>query len=57
MPLVRQLEFAFGRTSVAGGVDPGRLSVFLDAGVNAPGYSASALETIARQLLRSLGAV
>jgi SprT protein len=56
MPLLRQLEFAFGRISVAGGVDPGRLSVFQDAGVTAPGYSAGALETIARELLRSLGA-
>jgi SprT protein len=56
MPLLRQLEFPFGRISVAGGVDPGRLSVFQDAGVTAPGYSAGALETIARELLRSLGA-
>jgi SprT protein len=56
MPLLRQLEFAFGRISVAGGVDPGRLSVLQDAGVSASGYSASALETISRELLRSLGA-
>ena len=56
MPLLRQLEFPFGRISVAGGVDPGRLSVFQDAGVTAPGYSAGALETIARELLGSLGA-
>jgi SprT protein len=60
MPLLRQLEFAFGRTSVARGVDPGRFSVFLDAGVTAPSYNDAEqnldLETTARELLRSLGA-
>jgi SprT protein len=56
MPLLRQLEFAFGRISVAGGGAPGWLSGFQDARVTALGYSAGALETIARELLRSLGA-
>jgi SprT protein len=60
MPLLRQLEFAFGRTAVAGIADPGRLSVFVDAGVIAPGYNNTErnlnLEETARELLRSLGA-
>ena len=60
MPLLRQLEFAFGRISVAGGVDPGRLSVFQDAGVSAPGYNKAErnlnLEEEARNLLRANGA-
>src|SRR5919197_2436227 len=56
MPLLRQLEFAFGHTFVAGGVDPGRLTASLDAGVTAPGYSTTALETNARELLRINGA-
>jgi predicted SprT family Zn-dependent metalloprotease len=59
MPLLRQLEFAFGRTSVAGGVHPGRLSVCIGAGVNAPGYNAERnldLPKTARDLLRANGA-
>ena len=39
MPLLRQLEFAFGRISVAGIADPGRFSASQDAGVTAPGYN------------------
>jgi SprT protein len=54
MPLLRQLEFAF--RTVAGIADPGRLGAFQDAGVTAPGHSASALETKARDLLRVNGA-
>jgi SprT protein len=54
MPLLRQLEFTF--RTLAGIADPGRLGAFVDAGVTAPGYNASDLETIARDLLRSLGA-
>ena len=61
MPLLRQLEFAFGRTSVAGGVDPGRLSASLDSGVTAPGYNNAErnlnLEEAARDLLRANGAI
>jgi SprT protein len=56
MPLLRQLEFAFDRTSVVENVDTARLSMFVDGGVTAPGYNASALEETARDLLRSLGA-
>jgi SprT protein len=59
MPLLRQLEFAFGRISVAGGVDPGRFSVLHDAGVSAPGYNVACqvnLEERARDLLRANGA-
>jgi SprT protein len=60
MPLLRQLEFAFGRTLVTGGVDPGSLGAFPDAGVNAPGYSNAEpnldLEGTARDLLRVNGA-
>ena len=60
MPLLRQLEFTFGRISVAGGVDPGRLSVFQDAEVGAPGYNKVErnlnLEETARNLLRANGA-
>lgn len=59
MPLLRQLEFAFGRTSVSGGVDPGRLAVSIDAGVATPGYNVERnpnLEEIARDLLRAQGA-
>ena len=58
MPLLRQLEFAFGRIAVAG--IPGRLGASLDAGINAPGYNNAKpnlnLEETARQLLCSLGA-
>jgi SprT protein len=60
MPLLRQLEFAFGRTSVAGGIHPGRLSASLDSGVTAPGYNNAErnrnLEETARDLLRTNGA-
>jgi SprT protein len=59
MPLLRQLEFAFGRISVAVGVDPGRLTVLQDAGVSAPGYNVVCqlnLEKGARDLLRANGA-
>jgi SprT protein len=61
MPLLRQLEFAFGRTAVAGIVDSGRLGAPQDAGVTDPGYNNPErnlnLEETARDLLRSLGAV
>ena len=57
MPLLRQLEFAFGHTFVAGSVGPGRLTASPDARVTAPGYSTTALETNARELLRINGAV
>ncbi len=60
MPLLKQLEFAFGRTSVAGGVDPGRLATFHDAGAGAPVYNNVerdvSLEETARDLLRTVGA-
>jgi SprT protein len=60
MPLLRQLEFAFRSTSVAGIGDPRRVSASLDAGVTAPGYNNTErnlnLEETARELLRSLGA-
>ena len=60
MPLLRQLEFAFGRISVVGGFDPGRVAVSLDAGVSAPGYNNFGghlnLEERARDLLRGNGA-
>jgi predicted SprT family Zn-dependent metalloprotease len=60
MPLLRQLEFAFGRTAVAGIADPGRLGASLNAGVTAPGYNNAernlTLEKIARDLLRAHGA-
>src|SRR4029453_13401267 len=60
MPLLRQLEFAFGRTAVAAIVDPGRLGAFLNAGVTAPGYNNAErnldLEEAARALLRANGA-
>jgi SprT protein len=58
MPLFRQLEFAF--RPVAGIDDPGRLSMFQDAGVTAPGYSNvernSNLQTTVRELLCANGA-
>jgi SprT protein len=60
MPLLRQLEFAFGRTAVAAIADPGRLGAFLNAGVTAPGYNNAErnldLEEAARALLRANGA-
>ena len=60
MPLLRQLEFAFGRTAVAAIADPGRLGAFLNAGVTAPGYNNAErnldLEQAARALLRANGA-
>jgi SprT protein len=60
MPLLRQLEFAFGRTLVTGGVDAGSLGAFPDAGVTAPGYSNAErnqdLAGTARDLLRANGA-
>jgi predicted SprT family Zn-dependent metalloprotease len=60
MPLLRQLEFAFGRTAVAGIGDPGRLGASQDAGVSAPGYNIGGqhpnLEETARDLLRAAGA-
>jgi predicted SprT family Zn-dependent metalloprotease len=49
MPLLRQLEFAFQTTAVAGIADPG-------AAITDRGYSDVDLETTARQLLRALGA-
>jgi len=57
MPLLRQLEFAFGKSAVAGIGDPGGLNESIHlAGVTDPGYNAFDLETKARGLLRSLGA-
>jgi len=60
MPLLRQLEFAFRSTAVAGIGDPRRLSASLDAGVTDPGYNDVErnlnLAETARELLRSLGA-
>jgi predicted SprT family Zn-dependent metalloprotease len=60
MPLLRQLEFAFRSTAVAGIGDPGRLCASQDAGVTDPGYNNVErnynLEEIARDLLRGLGA-
>jgi|SRR5579884_700036 len=60
MPLLRQLELAFGRTAIAGIADPGRLSAAADAGVTDPGYNDAErhlnLEETARELLRLLGA-
>ena len=60
MPSLRQLEFAFRNTTVAGIGDPGRLEPRQHAGVNAPGYNLPhrdiELERLARQLLGSLGA-
>jgi predicted SprT family Zn-dependent metalloprotease len=60
MPLLRQLEFAFGRTAVAAIADPGRLGAFLNTGVTAPGYNNADrnldLEEAARALLRANGA-
>jgi predicted SprT family Zn-dependent metalloprotease len=57
MPLLRQLEFTFGKSVVAGIGDPGGLtrSIYV-AGVSDPGYNAFDLETTARELLRALGA-
>src|SRR5437899_8561661 len=60
MPLLRQLEFGFGSTAVAGIGDPGRLGAFQDTGVTDPGYNNVDrnldLEETARELLRALGA-
>jgi predicted SprT family Zn-dependent metalloprotease len=60
MPLLRQLEFAFRSTIVAGIVDPGRFCASQDAGVTDSGYSDTDrnpnLETKAQELLRDLGA-
>ena len=60
MPLLRQLEFAFGRTAIAGIADPGRLGASLDARVTAPDYNNAEgnlnLEETARDLLRTNGA-
>jgi predicted SprT family Zn-dependent metalloprotease len=57
MPLLRQLEFAFGKSVVAGNGDPGRLKGSIHvAGVTDPGYNAFDLETKARELLLALGA-
>ena len=60
MPLLRQLEFAFGKSVVARIDDPGGLKESIHgAGVTAPGYNNAErnLEETARELLRSLGAV
>ena len=61
MPLLRQLEFAFGKSVVAGIGDPGGLKESIHgAGVIEPGYNVANrdadLETKARELLCSLGA-
>ncbi len=57
MPLLRQLEFAFGKSVVTGIADPDGLRGSIHvAGVNDPGYNAFDLEITARGLLRSLGA-
>jgi SprT protein len=56
MPLLRQLEFAFGK-SVAGIGDPGEFKGYIHvAGVTDPGYNAFDLQIKARALLRSLQA-
>ena len=55
MPLLRQLEFAF-RTSIPEVVDLGHQGALQTAGVSAPGYSNSDLQSTARELLGSLGA-
>jgi SprT protein len=60
MRLLRQLEFAFRSTAVAGIGDPGCLSASLSAGVTESGCNNGErnlnLEETARELLRSLGA-
>ncbi len=60
MPSLRQLQFGFGSTTVAGIDDPGRLSARQHAGINAPDYNLPPrdvdLKTKACELLRSLGA-
>jgi SprT protein len=60
MPLLRQLEFGFRSTAVAGIDDPGRLGAFQDAGVTDPGYNDVGrqlnLETKAHDLLHANGA-
>jgi SprT protein len=60
MPLLRQLEFAFRSTAVAGIGDPGRRGTFQDARVTNPGYNNvdrnPDLEETARALLRANGA-
>jgi SprT protein len=57
MPLLRQLEFTFGKSVVAGIGDPDGLKGSIHvAGVTDPGYNAFDLETKARDLLCSLGA-
>jgi SprT protein len=57
MPLLRQLEFVFGRTAVAGIADPGRLGASLQAAVTDPGYNDVErnlnLEEIAHNLLHA----
>jgi SprT protein len=60
MPLLRQLEFAFGRTAVAAIADPGIFGRLGKAGVTDPGYNNVErnlnLEETARDLLRANGA-
>ena len=60
MRLLRQLEFTFRSTAVAGIGDPGRVCAAQDAGVTDPGYNDVErnpnLEETARDLLRALGA-
>ena len=57
MRLLRQLEFTFGKSVVAGIGDPGGLKRYFHvAGVTDPGYNAFDLETKTRELLCSLGA-
>ena len=60
MPSLRQLEFAFQITPMAGIDDPGQRGTFQFIGVTDSGYKvtgrAADLEATARELLRSLGA-
>src|SRR5215467_9714665 len=60
MPSLRQLEFAFQITPVAGIDVPGRGGTLQGTGVTDPGYKVTGravdLEATARDLLRSLGA-
>lgn len=60
MPSLRQFEFAFGSTAVAGIGDPGRLGARQHAGVTAAGYHLPHrdvdLAATARELLRVHGA-
>ena len=56
MPLLRQLEFAFGRTSVAASLWDAKCHSSSEGFAQRSGYRTGDLETTARELLRSLGA-